>query len=121
MENFVCRQISHDFMKNVHQVPPGFALIPHALKLGFRVAERRSQRLKLVEDFVFQAAGLSGGLFLFCGYLYFAVRSGRIISVGFRIVFRNHTGNRSQHISFIEMDESDPLRDTSGYPYLGHR
>src|SRR5258708_5464780 len=55
MENFVCGEISHDFMKDVHQMPPGFALIAHALKFGFRITERRSQGLKLVEDFFFQA------------------------------------------------------------------
>ena len=48
VENLFRGEISHDFMKDVNEVPSRFFFLTSALKLGLRFAERRSQRLHLV-------------------------------------------------------------------------
>ena len=60
-------------------------------------------------------------LFFLGADLQFTFRGSRIIPVRLRVILRYDTGDRSQHISFIQMDEPDPLSDTSGYSNLGHR
>ena len=48
MENLLSREISHDLMKNVHEVFSRFMFLTNVLKLGLRFPERRAQRLHLV-------------------------------------------------------------------------
>src|SRR5688500_5840466 len=121
MEDLVRRKISHYLVQNVDQVAPRLAFIAHTLKLGFGVAQCSSQGLDFVNRVFFQTGVPRWSLLVVGADLDFARWNCRIVPVRLGIVLRYYAGYRGQYISFIEMDESDPLSDTTRDADLRHR
>ena len=120
MENLLSREISHHFVQNFDEMLSRFFSIAKTLQLGFCFTQGRAKRLNLVAMLLAQTVDPPWGLLVGDGRL-LTCEDTRIVPhlIPF-IIVGNHAGDGCQDVPIIQIDESDPLSDTSRDPNLGH-